>query len=57
MSTVLEVPFELRMEVLGQNVGVVDVSTLQNDGLAHVSGVGSLSAVCHDRSNALIWLL
>ena len=56
-STALEVPFEQRREVLGQKEGVVDVSTLQNDGLAHVSGGGSLSAECHDRSNALIWLL
>lgn len=56
-STALEVPFELRREVLGQKVDVVDVSTFQNDELAHVSGGGSLTAECHDRSNALIWLL
>lgn len=56
-NTALEVPFELRREVLGQKEGVVDVSTCQNDGLARVSGGGSLSAKCHDRSNASIWLL
>lgn len=56
-STALEVPFELRREVLGQKEGVVDVSMFQNDGLARVSGGGSLTAECHDRSNALIWLL
>jgi hypothetical protein len=55
-STALKAPFGLHMAVLELNEDVGGDSVFQN-GLALVSGGELLSAGCHDRNNALIWLL